>query len=251
MSKTLLPLKIYPKMIDKNKMKLKDYYKLSYTNAIALWNAIDYFGDYLTRKYKKIASDGTPTLQLLFIAPNEIQKESNGLNYCNHQLVVSMEQYCKEEVKHAVFQLEVVTNMTDMLLIAHPTNVEKSLEIPEVQIHLKAITDEKNFLIPDSGGCYVKDVVRYLWEMVYENGEVTEAYLGMDKQKLDILGISYKLRRAYYAGINHGLLPVRKEEVPRLLDISTDLYEIYTHSFVDQRIRETSCEKKYQYKRNS
>ena len=175
MSKTLLPLKIYPKMIDKNKMKLKDYYKLSYTNAIALWNAIDYFGDYLTRKYKKIASDGTPTLQLLFIAPNEIQKESNGLNYCNHQLVVSMEQYCKEEVKHAVFQLEVVTNMTDMLLIAHPTNVEKSLEIPDVQIHLKAITDEKNFLIPDSGGWYVKDVVSYLWEMVYENGEVTEA----------------------------------------------------------------------------
>ena len=87
--------------------------------------------------------------------------------------------------------------------------------------------------------------------MVYENEEVTEAYLGMDKQKLDILGISYKLRRAYYAGINHGLLPVRKEEVPRLLDITTDLYEIYTHSFVDQRIRETSCEKKYQYKRNS
>ena len=126
MSKNLLPLKIYPKMTVKNKTKLRDYYKLSYTNAIALWNAIDYFGDYLTRKYKKKSSDGTPILQLLFITPNEIQKESNGLNYCNHQLVVSMEQYCKEEeVKYAIFQVEIVTNMTDVLLIAHPTTVGK------------------------------------------------------------------------------------------------------------------------------
>ena len=87
--------------------------------------------------------------------------------------------------------------------------------------------------------------------MIYENGSIAEAYLGMDKQKLDILGVSYKLRRAYHAGINHGLLPVQKEEIPKLFDISADLYEIYTHSYVNQRITESLRQdkaKQHQYK---
>lgn len=238
MVKALLPIKVYPRMKDYDKDRLKNHYELSYSNSVAIWNAIDYLGDYLTRKFKLESSDGTPSLQLSFLAPSEIQKEDHGLDYCDHHLVLSMEQYCKNKIKHAVFQMKIITNTTDMLLQVHPIEFDENLTIPEIQIHLKAIRDEKTFKNPMLENEFIKDVVNYLWEMVYENGEITEAYLGMDKQPLDILKLSYKLRVAKYVGVNHGLLPVREEDIPSLFDITTDLYGIYTRSYIDQKICE-------------
>lgn len=217
---------VYSNMEKRTTNQVNKFYQFQSKEASFFWLAMNYMGDYYTRRFEDLSF----TLYMNEMNKTKISTNTKDEDYDRYQLKMGFKvQHWNQPIQ---MDVTMIHYSTGVLMIVD--SMEKSI-FPDLQIYLNV---ENQHSIIRTNEPYLKCIeshVAYLIEMIYQNGVLTEAYIGMDKQRTSCLDMLYKLRQDYHKGFNEGLLPVRKEEYDCLNDINTDLFDVYIHSLIDYK----------------